>query len=242
MRTRHPAWADPGPEWVPMAPGIRWHMTPPTRETAAGVAIATGEVMRGTYEDPAFVAALAVSDPATAAERVAGHAAVVAACLYARRCLIEWEGVLDPQTGKPADPTDPVAIRKAVIEQMAPGRPPGMVPLLAWVERPHIPFAAEARRLRATSAAHWAGEAASSDEAPQSIEAIACLDMMMTRPDLWCEAVGDRPAGLDYAAALIAFESQSPPDLKATVSNHYGTAYAAFRAIEAGRLEGVPHG
>ena len=238
MKPRHPAWQTPEPEWMPMAPGIKWLLHYPDAATAAGVATDTAKVLAGTYGDADVMMALA-NDPETAASKVAGQAAVILAVLYAHRCLIEWEGVL-LEDGTPAPIGDPNVLRRAVISEMAPSRPAAMIPLLGWIQGSRRRQWGDFIRLRNTAASHWIDEDPDPDDAPQTIEGIACWDLVLTRPDLWLAETDLHPAGLDYARALIAFEDQNPPDVKAALSADYGAAYHSLRAIEAGRIAG-PH-
>ncbi|WGM45235.1 hypothetical protein KOAAANKH_00096 [Brevundimonas sp. NIBR10] len=264
MGPTHPAWSAPAPEWVGLAPGVRWRLTRPDGGIETVVASDVATAMARVYEGRAGLEALGL-DPesdtggALKLEQIAGYASVLTACLYAQRCLTDWEGIDDPETGQPLDVTDPDAIRNALLYGPPPGGTPLLTPFLAWLEGPRRPMAAETVRLRKLAKDHWAGGAercracvemgegcvkGASVEGelcprlsltPRTPEGIACWAIATSTYGLWLRAgMGGAIAGLDYQAALLAFEAdrsrvEERPDV--------GAAFAVFRAIEQGRME-----
>jgi hypothetical protein len=156
------AWRTPEPEWVTLAPGVRWLLQRPNGVDERVVAAETAATMARVYEGRAALQDLGVDvdDPASAEaldlERLSGFASVFAACLHARRGLKGWEGIDDPTTGEPLDHTDPATIRAALVYGAPPSGTPLLTPFLAWLQRPQRPMAAEATRLRAR-ARDWFG-------------------------------------------------------------------------------------
>ena len=264
MLARHPAWTEPAPEWVTLAPGVRWCLMRPDGAVQTVVASDVAAAMARVYDGRAGLEALGL-DPesdtggALKLEQIAGYASVLSACLYAQKCLSEWEGIDDPETGNPLDVTDPDAIRNALLYGPPPGGSPLLVPFLAWVEGPRRPMAAETVRLRKLAKDHWGrgaercracidmgegcAKGASVDGelcprlslAPRTPEGIACWGIASLTYGLWLRAGMDGAiTGLDYQAALLAFEAdrgliEERPDV--------GAAFAVFRAIEQGRME-----
>lgn len=257
------AWSLPEPEWIPMAPGIRWLVKTPdgalrmmvTSEVAATLARVydgrAGMESLGLADDPAFDGALAL-------ERIQGAAGVLTACLYARHCLMGWEGMEHPRTGEALSHEDPENVRAALIHGPPPSGMPLLGPFLAWLERPHAPVAAEAVRLRTLAKDHWTGGAercrACVDEGDAcakggAVEGEICprlkstprtpigamaWKLATTGSGFWSRAgMSGAVSGLDYGSALLAYEKMAPAEQEPD----FGAAYSAFRAIEAGRLE-----
>lgn len=263
MRPLPDAWSPPEPEWVPLAPGVRWRLKVPDGALRLWVASEVAGVMSRVFEGRAGMEALGLDadpafDAAVSLDRIQGLTGLLSACLHARHALLDWEGIEDPQTGEPLDHTDPETVRAALLHGAPPWGQPLLGPFLSWLEAPRRPMARETLRLKDLSRDHWSGGAercrACVDEgdacakgaatdgeicprlkhAPQTPEGATAWTIASTTSGLWTRAgMGGAVAGLDYRAALLAFEemigSERGPD--------FGAAFACFRAIEAGRMQ-----
>lgn len=265
MRVRTPeAWQIPAPEWVPLAPGVRWKLKTPDGGVRAVVAADVAAIMAKVYQGRDGLEALGIEDTGAMGEvfnldRLSGYASCLTACLFARHCLEEWEGIVDPTSGEPLDHQDPDNIRAALLHGAPPVGQPLLAPFLAWIEKPRRPMIAEAIRLRDLAADHWAGGAercrACADEGdpcqkgasvegemcprlkntPQTPEGVTAWGIASTTSGLWQRGGMDGTVtGLDYRAALLAFEAETS-GIGQTVD--HGAAFAAFRAIEQGRMQ-----
>lgn len=263
MGGRHPAWPEPEPEWTPLAPGVRWRLRRPNGADQAVVAADVASVMARIYEGRAGLEELGL-DPeldtggALTLDRIAGYASILTACLYAQRCLLDWE-LRDPATGQPLDVQDPEAVRTALLEGPPDGGAPLLTAFLAWVQGPQQPMAWEAARLKDLAHDHWSGGAercracvseaedcargASTEgalcprlqHAPRTAPGQAAWDIASTTSGLWIRSgLSAALTGLDYGAALLIFESRQGGNL---ATADVGAAFIAFRAIEQGRLK-----
>lgn len=161
----HPAWAISEPQWVQLAPGVRWLLQRPDgvtqRVVAAEVASVMGRVFHGRAALEELGLDLDADHPDTVRaldlDRLNGYASILAAVYTAQRCLKSWEGIVDPDTGQDLDHTDPEAIRAALIYGAPPEGQSLLAPFMSWVEQPKIPMAAEILRLRKRAKDWWSG-------------------------------------------------------------------------------------
>lgn len=257
----HTAWSPPAPAWVPMAPGVRWKLRPPTGEEQALAAGQVGVSMRRLFEGRAVLESIGFAAEEMGVtgdlERLNGLSGVFMAAHLARCCLSEWEGMDDPESGEPLEIT-PETIQHALIFGPPPWGKPLTTPFLAWLESTSNSMGGETMRLRRRARDGWAGGfdrcAACADEAsdcskggseggeicplrqfaPRTVEGDRAWEVSLT-PGLWQRAgMEGAVTGLDYGAALLAAEA-----LGSGVS--VGNLFSAFRAIEAGRLEAEAH-
>ena len=257
---RHPSWKTPEPEWVTLGPGVRWRLIRPDGAVQAMVSAEVAAVMGQVYQGLAGLQTLGLDPeqdlgPALSVDRLPGYATVLTANLYARRILSGWEG-METEDGATPDFTDPEAIHSALVFGPPDTERPLLAPFMAWLEGPQRPMAAERRRLRALAKDHWSGGAErcsacvmeSSDcakgaptegelcprlaHAPETPEGQVAWSIAQGASGLWIRAgMAGQVTGLDYGSALLAYEDQ------AGTAADVGAAYAAFRAIESGRLE-----
>ena len=257
------AWALPEPDWVPMAPGVRFKLRIPSGADRMAVTAEVASVLRRVYDGRAGMEDLGLDedpgfDEVLSLDRIQGLAGVLSACLYAKRCLVEWDGMVHPRTGEALDHADADNVRAALIHGAPPYGQPLLSPFLAWVERPQRLASAEAVRLRDLAEDHWSGgaercaackseaEACAKGEAtegaicpklsnaPATPEGAAVWKIAAGTSGLWARAgMGGRVTGLDYRAALLAFEELMAGDRPADI----GTAFGLFQAVEAGRLQ-----
>ena len=258
------AWKPVEPEWTPMGGGVRWLLKRPDGAVKTMVAADVATAMARVYEGMAGLEALGMDPEADlggslSLERLSGYASVLTGCLYARHCLIDWQGMVDPETEEPLDHTDPDNIRAALLHGAPPQGSPQLSPFLAWLEAPRRPMAKEAYRLRQLAADHWGGGAercraclAEGDAcakgqpadgqvcpklllAPAVSEAVLAWEIASTTSGLWVRAGMDGVVvGLDYHGALLAFEA-AMGDCAEPLD--FGAAFTALRAIEGGRLQ-----
>lgn len=263
MRELPDAWQLPDAQWVPMAPGVRWKLKAPDGALRMAVSNEVAGVMGRVYDGRAGMEALGLDDdPAfdvtMSLDRIQGMAGVLSACLYAKHCLEEWEGMDHPTTGEPLDHTDPDIIRASLIHGPPPYGQPLLSPFLAWIETPKRPITRESMRLRELAHDHWSGGAercrACVDEGdgcakgaatdgeicprlkntPLTPEGVTAWSIASTTSGIWQRAgMGASVVGLDYRAALLAYEETVPQALEPD----YGSAFACFRAIEGGRMQ-----
>jgi hypothetical protein len=159
------AWETPEPEWVNLAPGVRWLLRRPNGIDERVVAAETAAVMARVYEGRAALQDLGLdvdgvdASPALDLERLSGQAQVFAACLHARRLLAGWEGIEHPTSGEPLDHTDPANVQAALIYGPPPQGASLLSPFLAWLNRPLRPMASEGVRLKARAKDWWSGGA-----------------------------------------------------------------------------------
>lgn len=263
MRELPSAWKLPGPEWAPLAPGVRWLLKRPDGAVRAFVSSEVSGLISRVFDGRAGMETLGLDespefDAALSLERIQGLASVATACLYAKHCLIDWEGIDDPTTGQSLDPADPDAIRAALLHGPPPWGQPLLSGFLSWLEAPRRPMAREALRLRDLAQDHWGGGAercracvdegdgcakGSSTEgeicprlknAPTTPEGEIAWSIASTTSGIWQRAgMGASIIGLDYGSALLTFESLVP----SSGEPDFGAAYVCFRAIEAGRMQ-----
>lgn len=161
----HPAWAPAEPEWVQLAPGVRWLLQRPDGVTQRVVAAEVASVMSRVFHGRAALEELGLdldddhpdSVRGLDLDRLHGYASVLAAVFTAQRCLKGWEGIDDPRTAEPLDHTDPEAIRAALIHGAPPQGQSLLAPFMSWVEQPKVPMASEAIRLRKRAKDWWGG-------------------------------------------------------------------------------------
>lgn len=255
----HPAWAAArGHEWVPLAPGVEFHLRRLDGVEEASVQADTASAMAKVVDGRATLEALGFDDDALGAaqdlEQMAGLSVFLFACRYAALALDEWRGVEDPETGEPIEIT-PESIHAALRFGSPDGSGPALLmPFMAWVEGPQRPVGAEKARLRALAEYEFKGGDALCDacdlerapcarmgseggvlcprieNAPVTLEGIAAWDIARA-PGLWVRAgMGGHLAGLDYRAALEIGGARE--------GLHLGRLFECFRAIEAGALKG----
>ncbi len=96
MTSRHNAWDS---QWYPLAPGVRWRLRRPNAATKMEVTRRVAEIMRGIHTPDELVAlSKAVETDGQLAQQIHGRSSVIAACLYAKALLEDWEGMVDSQT------------------------------------------------------------------------------------------------------------------------------------------------
>lgn len=265
MTVRTPdAWQIPEAAWVPLAPGVKWKLKTPDGGVRAVVQAEVAAIMAKVYQGRAGLDALGVDDNGAMGEvfdldLLSGYASCLTACLFARHCLEEWEGIVDPKSAEVLDHTDPDNVRAALLYGAPPVGQPLLAPFLAWLEKPRRPMVAESIRLRDLAADHWSGGAercrACIDEgdpcqkgaviegemcprlknAPQTPEGVTAWAIASGTSGLWVRGGMDAViTGLDYRAALLAFEAETG---RASQATDHGAAFAAFRAIEQGRMQ-----
>jgi hypothetical protein len=251
------AWSPPEPEWVTLAPGVRWRLRRPDGVDERIVAAETAAVMARIHEGRAGLQDLGLdldgedAAPALDLERLSGLASVHAAWLHARRLLQEWEGIDDPETGAPLDHADPEAVRAALIHGPPPGGAPLLTAFLAWLQRPQRPMAAEAARLRARARDWWSGGAdrcrACADEgAPCSKGGAEPSAEDLTRHEI-CPQLATTPrtpegqAAWRLAVATPGLWRRAGMDA-AVVGLDHGAALLAFEAECGARREACDHG
>lgn len=256
LQPTHSAWTAPEPEWVPLAPGVRWELRRPNGAEDAWIASQTALSMRKIIEGRAELEGAGFSGDELGVmsdiERVVGLQGLFAACHAASRCLRAWEGMEDPETGQLLE-VEPETVRNALLYGPPPGGNPLLVPFLAWLEGPKRPMAAEALRLRQRARDAWAGgfercqacraegegcaDGASEGgelcpqlvHAPRTPEGEKAWEVCQAS-GMWVRAgMGGVVTGLDYRAALLAVEAAGIADV--------GAAFGCLRAIEHGRLE-----
>lgn len=258
------AWAPAEPEWIRMAPGVSWLLLRPDGAIKTVVASDVATVINQIYGGRAGLEALGLDPEVDTGEalkldRLAGYAQVLSACLYAKHCLRGWRGIVDPNTLEPLDHTDPENIKAALLRGPPPEGSPLLAPFLSWIEGPRRPMLVEAALLRKLARDHWSGGAERCQAcidagdgcakgasfggelcprlelAPQTPEGILAWSIASTTSGLWVRAgMSAILTGLDFRAALLAFEAEAGPSAEAP---DFGAAFTAFRSIEAGRME-----
>lgn len=263
MHVFHSAWTPPEPEWVTLAPGVRWRLQRPDGEMKIRVTSEVAQAMAKVYAGRAGLESMMMDpegdpDGALTLERISGYSAIFTACLYAQRCLLEWN-LEDPDSGDLLDTKDPEAIKSALLLGAPPHGEPLLSPFLAWVDGPRYPMAAEKRRLQALARDHFNGGLercrACQDEsdpcalgastagelcprlefAPQTPAGIVAWEIASTTHGLWRRCgMSAALEGLDYRAALMMFEAHGAIPAE---GGDLGSAFSAFTAIERGRME-----
>lgn len=265
MQPKHPAWTPAEPEWVPLAPGVRWLLRRPSGADKMIVTADVSDAMTRIYQGRAELEALGLdsemagSEHILSLERLVGYSSMLTANRYAQLCLVDWEGLDDPETGAKLDCTDPSAIQDALNFGPPGSEAPLVTPFLAWIEKPKRPMGGEAVRLRALAKDHWSGGAercrACADEfdpcakggsiegeicprlknTPLTPEGVAAWEIASGVNGLWAYGgMSGAVTGLKFRDALLVFESQCSGSREQL---DFAAAFAAFRAIEGGRLE-----
>lgn len=161
----HPAWSIAEPQWVQLAPGVRWLLKRPDGVTQKVVAAEVAAIMGRVFHGRAALEELGLDLDAEHPDavrgldldRLNGYASILAAVYTAQRCLRGWEGIADPNTGEVLDHTDPEAIRAALIHGAPPEGQSLLAPFMSWVEQPKQPMTAEIFRLRKRAKDWWGG-------------------------------------------------------------------------------------
>lgn len=265
MQPKHPAWAPTEPQWVPLAPGIKWLLRRPDGADKMIVAADVQQAMTRIYQGRAELEALGLAnemqggDHVLSLDQIVGYSSLLTASRYARLCLIDWEGVDDPDTGAKIDPADADAIHDALVHGAPGSNSPLLSPFLAWIDQPKRPMAAEGNRLRTLAKDFWSGGPARcracADEgdacvkggsvdgeicpqiryAPQTPEGVAAWEIASTTSGVWeRNGMAGIVTGLFYRDALLLFETQLGSGREQL---DFAAAFAAFRAIESGRME-----
>ena len=148
----HDAWKPPGPEWVSLAPGVRWLIWPYNGDLQAIVSAKVAKTVAGVFESRAALDDLGFDAEELGAlgdlNVLAGLSVFCGAVFAAELIVKEWTGIDHAQTGEPI-PVSPEAIRAALRYGTPEGGPALLGPFMAWLERPRQPIAADVRRLRA---------------------------------------------------------------------------------------------
>lgn len=265
MQPKHPAWSPAEPEWVRLSPGVRWLLRRPDGADKLVVMADVQQAMTRIYQGRAELEALGLEsemqavDHVLSLDQIVGYSSLLSACRYAQLCLLDWEGIDDPDTGEKIDPADPSAIHDALIHGAPGSATPLLTPFLAWIDHPKRPMGAETIRLRALAKDHWTGggercRACADDNdpcakggsvdgvicpriknAPQTPEGIAAWEIATSTSGVWDRAgMTGVVAGLHFREALLLFETQAGGGSEQL---DFAAAFAAFRAIEHGRLE-----
>jgi hypothetical protein len=252
----HDAWKPRGPEWAPLAPGVRWLLRPMTGDLQAYVNARVARTVSNLFQSRADLEDLGfeAEELGTLSDlNVLAGLSVYCSGVYAAEKLLDaWQGIDDPETGQPVEIT-PQSIRAALRLGTPEGGPALLGPFMAWLDKPRAPLAAELRRLRALSKWEQSGglthcegcEACGADCArggtdggdpcpskvnlPQTEPGIAAL-AASRHNGVWRRAgMGGQLCGLDYAACLDIAQADGLADPGAFVR--------CLAAIEAGALE-----
>jgi hypothetical protein len=261
---QHPAWKERGPEWAHLAPGVRFHLSPLTGELQARVTALTAELMAGLVTGRRDLSQLgfegvelgALEDPKT----IAGIATLAAGVEYCEALLLDWEGIVD-EAGDKIEIGEGAELRHvAIVAALRHGPPEGgnalLEPLMAWIERPKGPIAAEQGRLRKlakfsftpAAADHCLGcalaEAGCSkggdddgdicprvEHQPRTEPGIAAWNAAHKPGIIQRAGMEGAITGFDYTAALHLYAGQAAPDF-----------VRCLQAIELGMLEGRAEG
>jgi len=265
MQPKHPAWEPTEPEWVNLAPGVRWLLRRPDGADKMIVASDVSQAMSRIYQGRAELEALGLepemqnADHVLSLDQIVGYSSLLTANRYAQRCLVDWEGMDHPKTGEKIDFADPSAVHDALVFGAPETNTPLLTPFLAWIDQPKRPMGAETVRLRALAKDHWTGGAercrTCADESdpcakggsiegqicprlkntPQTPEGTAAWEIASSTAGMWDRAgMAGTVTGFHYREALLVFETNYAGDGSQL---DFGAAFAAFRAIEAGRLE-----
>lgn len=155
----HPAWKPRGPEWAPLAPGVRWLLRPRTAYTDSIVGPQVAATMAALYTGRAGLerVRLDLDDFGDLKDLtvLAGLSDLVAAVLYAELLVEAWDGMSDLE-GAPIE-LSPEALTEALILGSPDVGQPLFQPFMAWVNRPREPIAAEQRRLRELAKWEYSG-------------------------------------------------------------------------------------
>lgn len=265
MQPKHDAWAPAEPEWVPLAPGVKWRLRRPDGADKMVVASDVSQVMSRIYQGRAALEALGLENEMTGGDHVlsldqiVGYSSLLTATRYARLCLIDWEGIDHPTTGEKLDPADSDAVHDALVFGAPGGGTPLLTPFLAWIDQPRRPMGAETIRLRALAKDHWNGGAercrACADDSdpcakggsvegelcprlknsPLTPEGIAAWEIASSASGLW-----DRAGMSGTVTGLHYREALLVFETQCAGGREqldFAAAFTAFRAIEAGRLE-----
>ena len=265
MQPKHDAWSPSEPEWVSLAPGVKWLLRRPDGADKMVVASDVSQAMSRIYQGRAELEALGLdnemagADHVLSLDQIVGYSSLLTASRFARLCLMDWEGIDDPKSGDKLDFADPAAVHDALVFGPPGGGSPLLSPFLAWIDQPRRPMGAETVRLRALAKDHWSGGAercrACADESdpcakggsvegeicprlkntPLTPEGIAAWEIVSSASGLWERAgMSGVVTGLRFRDALLVFETQCA---RGREQLDFAAAFAAFRAIEAGRLE-----
>gem|GEM_PF-2147727 len=265
MQPKHPAWGAPEPQWVPMAPGVKWLLRRPDGADKMVVTADVQQAMSRIYQGRAELEALGL-EPEMAGQghvlsldQIVGYSSLLTAIRYAGLCLVDWSGMEHPVSGEKIDPADPDAIHDALVHGAPGSEAPLLTPFLAWIDQPKRPMGAETIRLRALSKDHWSGGPARCracvDEgdscakggsvegqicprlqhAPQTPEGVAAWEIAHTASGIW------ERAGMTGVISGLRYR-EALLLFEGQVADgreqlDFGAAFSAFRAIEAGRLE-----
>lgn len=265
MQPKHDAWTPAEPQWVPLAPGVKWLLRRPDGADKMIVSSDVSQAMSRIYQGRAELEALglenemAAGDHVLSLDQIVGYSSLLTATRYARLCLVDWEGLDHPETGAKLDCADPNAVHDALVFGPPGAGTPLLSPFLAWIDQPRRPMGAETIRLRALAKDHWSGGAercrACADESdpcakggsiegeicprlkntPLTPEGVAAWEISSGAAGLWARGgMSGTVTGLHFRDALLVFEAQCSGGREQL---DFAAAFAAFRAIEAGRLE-----
>lgn len=256
------AWTVPEPEWVTLAPGVRWLLQRPNGAERRAITAEVAAMMGRIYQGRADLALAGLDqaeafEEALSLERLAGVAGVLTGILFARACLKDWSG-MEPDAGDAPSWEDADAVKAALLfgAPAMRGEAPLLEPFLAWLEGARRPMGAECLRLTALAEDHWSGGPARcracQDEGdpcakggatdgqlcprlantPQTSVGILAWDIAQA-PGMWAHgSMAGVVTGFDIRSALLTYERLAGQTDEADI----GAAFAAFRAIEGGRL------
>lgn len=226
-----PTAEQPQPEWVSLAPGVSWLLDRPdagVKTAVAGrVAASMARVYTRSMRPPTHLGD--AQHEVTASASLAGEASIIAALLYANRCLRGWRGVRDWRTGEPRPQPDPDATRHALLKGCSPEGDPLLVAFLAWLQEPRQQISDAAIALLVSP------EQGSGAAGPVPEIVATCGSILEGYPELWVRDQSGHGLGLDFRNALLIFEEASGEDAD------FGAASQIFRGIEKLRLsQGTP--
>lgn len=257
------AWRPKPAEWVTLAPGVKWLLRRPNGEDRQVVGAMEAQLMARVLAGRAGMEEMGIEldqagGPALNLEYLNAYRSIYGAVLMALRVLEGWD-MIEPASGTALDHTDRDTVQAALIHGPPPEGADLLSPFLSWLAIPRRPMASDAIRLRDRARDWWSGGAARclacADEKsdcskggseggemcpqirnePQTPEGQSCWRLVTRSSGLWARAGMDgRISGLDYGAALKAFEAECADT--GALCDH-GAAFAALRAIETGCLE-----
>jgi hypothetical protein len=253
----HPGWRSRAPEWLPIAPGIRWLVKPTNgaidAEVAAEVADIMGALLVGRAGLERVRLPLELFGDLGDADRIAGLGMLIGSILHAEQLVEAWEGMDDAETGEPL-PLTPEHLTDALFLGPPEGGPPLFQVFYAWLQRPGVPVAADCRRLAALARWEHGGGLAhcegcelagapcakggtdAGDPCPRRVNAPrtpagrAALAACRL-PGVWTRAgMGGAITGLDYAACLAVARADG-----AALDD--GALVRCLKAFERGAIE-----